>query len=70
MESSDISHKPFVEIYEMCKNNSRSRDKTWKNVQDPFNRKIKPISSCGITRVEVGNLLDNFKTYILSTIGS
>jgi hypothetical protein len=28
MASGDISHKPFAEIFEMCKNYSRSRAKT------------------------------------------
>jgi hypothetical protein len=70
MELGDISHKPFDEICEMCKNYSRSRAKTGKNVQDPYNRNLKPISSGGIMRVEIGSLLENFKTYILSTIGS
>jgi hypothetical protein len=70
MASGDISHKPFAEICEMCKNYSRSRAKTGKNVRDPYNRSLKPISSGGITRAEIGNLLENFKTDILSTIGS
>ena len=70
MESGDTSHKPFVEICEMCKYYSRSRDKIGKNVRDPYNRSLKPVMSGGIMRVEIGNLLDNFKTYILSTIGS
>jgi hypothetical protein len=70
MESGDIVHNPFVEICEMCKNYSRSRAKTWKNVKDPYNRSLKTVSSCGITREEIGNLLENFKTVILSTIGS
>jgi hypothetical protein len=70
MESGDISHKPFTEICEMCRNYSGSRAKTRKSVQDPYSRNIKAVSSSGITRVEIGNLLDNFKTYILSTIGS
>ena len=69
MASGDISHKPFVEIYEMCKNYSRSKAKTRKNVWDPYNRNLKPVSSGGITRVDIGNLLENFKTDILSTIG-
>ena len=67
MASGDISHKPFAKICEMCKNYSRSRAKTGKNVWDPYNRRLKPG---GITRVETGNLLENFKTNILSTIGS
>jgi hypothetical protein len=70
MELGDISHKPFSEMCEMCKNYSRSRDKTGKNVRDPYNRSLKPVSSGGIMRAEKGNLLENFKTNILSTIGS
>jgi hypothetical protein len=66
--TSPINH--FSKIYEMCKNYSRSRAKTWKNVQDPYNRNLKPISLGGITRAEIGNLLEKFKTNILSTIGS
>ena len=69
MASGDISHKPFAKICEMCINCS-SRAKTWKNVWDPYNGSLKPVSSGGITRAEIGNLLENFKTDILSTIGS
>jgi hypothetical protein len=57
MASSDISHKPFSKIYEMCKNYSRSRDKIGKNVWDPYNRNLKPVSLGGITREDIGNLL-------------
>ena len=70
MASSEISHKPFAEICEMCKDYSRSRAKRGKNVRDPYNRNIKPVSSGGITRAKIGNLLENFKTDILSIIGS
>jgi hypothetical protein len=70
MASSDISHKPFAEICEICKNYSRNRAKTGKNVRDPYNRNLKPVSSGGITRAEIGKLLENFKIDILSTIGS
>jgi hypothetical protein len=70
MESGDISHKPFTEICEMCRNYSRSRAKTWKSVRDPYSRNLKAVSSGGITRVEIGNLLENFKMDILRTIGS
>jgi hypothetical protein len=70
MASSDISHKPFAEICEMYKKYSRSRAKKGKNVRDPYNRSLKPVSSGGITRVDIGNLLENFKMDILITIGS
>ena len=70
MESGDISHKPFTEICEMCRNYLRSRAKTGKHVRDPYSRNLKKVSSGSITRVEIGNLLEKFKTNILSIIGS
>jgi hypothetical protein len=70
MASGEISHKPFSEICEMCKNYSRSGAKIGKNVQDPYNEILKLVSVGGITREEIGNLLENFKIDILSTIGS
>jgi hypothetical protein len=54
----------------MCKNYTRSRDKTRKNVWDPYNRSLKLVISGGITREEIGDLLENFKIGILRTIGS
>jgi hypothetical protein len=51
MESCDISHKPFTEICEMCRNYSRSRAKNGKSVRDPYSRNLKGVSSGGITRV-------------------
>jgi hypothetical protein len=57
MVSGDISHKPIAEICEMCKNYSRSRAKIGKNVREPYNRSLKPVSLGGITREEIGNLL-------------
>jgi hypothetical protein len=70
MGSCDISHKPFSKICEMCKNYSRIKSKIEKNVRDPYTRNLKPVSSGGITRVEIGNFLEKFKTNILRTIGS
>ena len=71
MEAGDISHKNFAQIDEMCKNYSRSRGKVMKNFWDPFSRNIRGNvpSSGGITRVEIGNLLENFKTDILGAMG-
>ena len=58
MESSDISHKTFVQISDMCKNYSRSRGKVGKNFQEPYSRNIRgnTPSSGGVTRMELGNL--------------
>ena len=72
MAYGDISHKPFAQIGEMCRNYSRSRRKFGRNLQDPFNRNIKgnTSSSGGVIRIELGNLLENFKTDILGAMGS
>ena len=72
MEVGNISHKTFAQISEMCKNYSGSRGKVVKKFRDPFNRNVRGNipSSGGVTRVELGNLLENFKTYILGAMGS
>ena len=56
----------------MYKNYSSSRGKVTTKFQEPFSRNIRGNvpSSGGITRVEIGNLLDNFKTDILGAMGS
>ena len=67
MASGDISHKPFAQIGEMCRNYSRIRGKVERNLWEPYNRNLKgntPISG-GVTRMELGKLLENFKTDIL-----
>ena len=57
MASGNFSHKPFVDICEMCRNYSRSRAKNGKGVWDPYSRNSKEISFGGVTRMEIGNLL-------------
>ena len=64
MASRDVSHKSFEDIVEMCRKYSRSKAKAGKGV-----RAVK-TSSGGITRLELGNLLENFKTDILGTISA
>ena len=72
MEAGDISHKTFAQIGDMCKNYCRSRGKVGRNLRDPYNRNPKgnTSSSGGVTRIEIGNLLENFKTDILGEMGS
>ena len=64
MESRDVSHKSFEDIVEMCKKYSRSKAKVGKGVR------VVKSSFGGITRLELGNLLENFKTNILGTISA
>ena len=72
MEAGDISHKNFAQIGEMCKNYSRSRGKVTKNFWEPFSKNIRGNvpSSSGVTRVELRNILENFKNDILGAMGS
>lgn len=71
METCDVCHKPFTKICELCKKYSRSRIKIEKSIiRDPFSRTSKVVDTNGVTRVELGNFLENFKTYILGTISS
>ena len=72
MASDDISHKPFAQIGEMCRNYSRIRGKVERNLWEPYNRNLKgnTPSSGGVTRMELGKLLENFKTDILLEMGS
>ena len=72
MEADNISHKKISQIDEMCKNYSRSRGQVVKKFQEPFSRNVRGNvpSLGGVTRIELGNLLDNFKTDILGAKGS
>jgi hypothetical protein len=70
MASGDVSQKSLEDICEMCWNYSRSRTKTSRSIRDPYNRNLKGSPPGGVTRTEIGNLLENFKTDILGTLGS
>jgi len=70
MASGDIYQKTFEAISEICRTYSRSKGKTAKSVREPVNKNTKTSTSGGVTRVELGNLLENFKTDLLGTIGS
>ena len=70
MASGDIYHKSFDEISELCREYSCTRAKTSEIVRDGFLRASEAINTSGVTRMEIGNLLENFKTYILGTVTS
>ena len=64
MASGDVSQKLFEDIVEMCRKYSRSKAKAGKGVR------VVKSSFGGITWLELGNLLENFKTDILGTISA
>ena len=69
MGASDISFSPFNQIYELCRNYSRGRAKTRKDPMQSLS-KVSKSASGSVTRVELGNLLENFKIDLLSTLSS
>ena len=70
-----ISKESFGKIVELCKRYSRGssknnrRDKRDNLERDVFDRTQKS-SNGGATHAEIGNLLENFKTEIMSSISS
>jgi hypothetical protein len=70
MASGDIYQKKFEKISELCRTYSRSKGKATKSVREPVNKNTKTSTAGGVTKVELGNLLDNFKTDLLGTISS
>ena len=65
----DVHQNPFAEIADYCRRYSRGQAKTRKGPRDPFNRNLRQNSGI-VTIIELGNLLENFKTKILSTISN
>ena len=63
MASRDVSQRSFKDIIELCRKYLRRKEKKRKGVRD-----TKSIGS--ITRIELGNLLENFKKDILETISA
>jgi hypothetical protein len=61
LAAGDIYQKNFATICELCRTYSRSKGKAAKSVREPVNKNTKTSTSGGVTRVELGNLLDNFK---------
>ena len=66
----DICHKPSGEICELCRKYSCSRAKIGKSVRDGVPRASRSVNTNRATRMELENLLENFKTDILGTLNS
>jgi len=66
MGGGDISQLDYDVILELCHKYSRGTSKTRKGPRDILKRTGRTIGS-GVTRVEIGNMLEDFKTDILSS---
>lgn len=69
MGAGDISFLPFDQISELCRKYSRGKAKTGKDSKYSLS-KVSKSAIRSVTRVELGNLLENFKTDLLSTLRS
>eukprot|EP00253_Pinus_taeda_P010783 PITA_10783 len=67
MGKGDISNLPLEEIVELCQKYSRGRSKIGKR---EASSKVAKSGAGGITRAEIGSLLENFSTDLLSTLGT
>jgi hypothetical protein len=65
----DISSLPFDQIFEMCRKYSRGKAKAGKGQRDILS-KVTKSTTRSISRDEIGNLLENFKTELLGTLTS
>jgi hypothetical protein len=67
MGSGDVSRLSFEEICDLCRRYSRSQARSGKGPRDTLSKVTKSATS-GVTRDELGNLLENFKTDLLGTL--
>ena len=69
MGRGDISHEKYEDICELCRIYSWVISRNSNSVQDTFTRNSR-LTSTRLTQVELGNLLDDFKTNILGSLAS
>jgi len=67
MGSGDISQLSSEDICTICRKYSGGKAKIGKGIRDT---RISKSTLRGVTRVELGNLLENFKINILGTLSS
>ena len=67
MGKGDISYLPFDEIQDLCQKYLRGKARTGKR---DIITKVNKSANSGISRAELGNLLEDFKTDLLSTLGT
>ena len=73
LSGGDIYKKCFVEIVKLCRTYSRSQAKVGRKLHDSLQDttpRHQKHASTAVTRVELGNLLKDFKIDILNTIGN
>ena len=67
-QKGDISQLPLPDIVELCINLSRGKSKILKGPRDPALTRASKSASRTVNRAEIGNMLDEFKSYILGSL--
>ena len=68
MGKGDISQLPLSDIGELCVHLSRGKSKIGKGPRDISLVRAKKFATRSVSRAEVGNMLDEFKTDILGSL--
>jgi len=68
MGKGDISQLPLHDIAELCVHLSRGKSKTGKGHRDPSLIRANKSTTRSVSRAEIGNMLDEFKTDILGSL--
>jgi len=68
MGKGDISQLPLSDIAELCVHLSRGKSKTGKGPRDPSLVRANKFATRSVSRIEIGNMLDEFKTDILGNL--
>jgi hypothetical protein len=66
----DISKESYDEIVKLCKRCSRGASRNRSNSRDTTFSRVQKSANRGATRAEIGNLLEGFKTEMLSSFSS
>jgi hypothetical protein len=68
MGSGEIHQMQLDEICELCRRYSRGNAKTRRNPRDTTSIMIKSVAGEGVTKAKIGNLFENFKNDIISSL--
>jgi len=68
MGKGDISQLPLCDIAELCVHLSRGKSKIGKGPRDPSLIRANKSTTGSVSRAEIGNILDEFKTDIIGSL--
>lgn len=67
MGKGDISRESYQDILTLCRRSSRGSSRSRSHHKDTFSR-VQKSANGGVTREEISNLFEDFKTKLLNTL--